>query len=158
MTSGRTAEFAPLGRSQLREKRKKNRKNTREEKKTHWNSSLGWLWKDFANYPGRRISPPGEQKLVNRLYFSLWSLFLAVDVSRWRCCRPIADTHVPEVCVKPPRSQRRRFFSHLFFFSSFFSPFLFYFSGQQCECVGHVMLWAAGPPSSSFSRCTAACQ
>lgn len=130
------ASFAPLGRkccvdsSANSVRKEKNRKNTREGKK-HWNSSIGWVRKDFTNYPDRRKSPAGEAKVLragNRLYFSLWSLFLAVDVSRWRCCRPIVETHVPEVCVKPPRFQRRRFFPTRSVFFYRFSPFLFYFS------------------------------
>lgn len=140
MTSGRTASVRAAREEvlcrqfgQLRKKRKKNRKNTREEKKLIEILQSGGFGKTPQTTPiggNPRWAKQKSCELVISLYFSLWSLFSAVDVSRWRCCRPIADTHVPEVCVKPPRSQRRRFFPTCSVFFYRFSPFLFYFSRQ----------------------------
>lgn len=132
---------------QLRKKRKNRRKKTQKEGTNYLISPIGWFRKNFANYPDSRKSPAGEAKVLragNRsLFFTLKLVLLAVDVS---CCPPIADTRAGSLCVKPPRSQRRRY-PHHFCFIFFAFPFQFTRSDQQSECPGHVMQWAAGPPS-----------
>lgn len=58
-----------------------------------------------------------SSELVIGLDFSLWSLFCWLLM--WAAVAR-SPTLVPEVCVKPPRSQRRRFPPHKFCFFYFF--------------------------------------
>lgn len=115
------------------EKRKKNRKKKTQGRKKKLIGILqsGCFGKTLQTTPVGEYPRRAKQKsweLVIRLYLSLWSLFLAVDVSRWR---PIDDSHVPEVCVKLPWSQRRRFFPTCSFFSSVFRFSFFILAGSS---------------------------